>query len=236
MSEKQIQLSIVKSTEIEKSFKVDSDEHAMQTTITVSCDYFSKEDFLAAQPEIAALAAAIKSLIFAHRDHPHTLSETPPSTKECSGNPGIKSDRLTWYHMRRVVKEVLSETANFYGMAECPGLANRIVERISDEAASGGLEGRGQRVYLESQVPKPLSITFTYEDYGRPRVQGEPVGCIIVESRYPAVGSETHSGRSLICRDLIHIEHQSPLKDVEQLKEKIWQQARMIIDQLVSDS
>lgn len=233
MSEKQIQLSIVKSTEIEKSFKVDSDEHAMQTTITVSCDYFSKEDFLAAQPEIAALAAAIKSLIFAHRDHPHTLSETPPSTKECSGNPGIKSDRLTWYHMRRVVKEVLSETANFYGMAECPGLASRIVERISDEAASGGLEGRGQRVYLESQVPKPLSITFTYEDYGRPRVQGEPVGCIIVESRTP-----THppSDNYLSCRNLIQINHQSPIPDADFARQLIWEQAVAIIDHLVGDS
>ena len=102
------------------------------------------------------------------------------------------------------------------------GMTKRLVERY------------GEDIFKDAK--KSLSIEFTYEDYGRPRVQGEPVGVVVAESRYPAVGSETHSGRSLICRDLIHIEHQSPLKDVEQLKEKIWQQARMIIDQLISDS
>lgn len=86
---------------------------------------------------------------------------------------------------------------------------------------------------IGSQKPRSLSITFTYEDYGRPRVQGEPVGCIVVESRTP-----THppSDNYLSCRNFIQINHQSPVPDADFAKQLIWEQAVAIIDHLVGNS
>lgn len=342
-----VEVQLVKSTEVIKTFKVEQNSENFKTTFSVSCEWMDQEDYHNAQYELEQLGRDIKDLIFAHRNRsssyvavPVVTDEPmykpgplpceeglPETTEKCLAPGGVKVNRLTLFHMRRIIKEVLGQAAAFGSKEECLDIANQIVNRIADEAADDVLEGRGERVYLENQtfsmmeptsdpIPlgcwsnesllkvatgkvvsleysqldaagelvfrlnssmpegvelrfmtdrhpypaldapaerkkeraermgediykdakKSLSIDFTYEDYGRPRVQGEPVGAIVAESCYPAVGSKTHSGRSLICRDFIHIEHQSPLKDVEQLKEKIWQQARMIIDQLVSDS
>lgn len=255
-----VEVQLVKSTEVIKTFKVEQNPENFKTTFSVSCEWMDREDYHNAQYELEQLGRDIKDLIFAHRNHPSALEA--PATLNLENptfsmmEPTSDPIPLQCWCNESLLKVATGKVVSL----ECSQLdaAGELVFRLNSSMPEGvelrfmtdrhpypaldapaerkkeRAERMGEDIYKDAK--KSLSIEFTYEDYGRPRVQGEPVGAIVAESCYPAVGSKTHSGRSLICRDFIHIEHQSPLKDVEQLKEKIWQQARMIIDQLISDS
>ena len=248
-----VEVQLVKSTEVIKTFKVEQNPEDFRTTFSVSCEWMAREDYHNAQYELEQLGRDIKDLIFAHRNHPSALEA--PATLNLENQtfsmmePTSDPIPLGCWSNESLLKVATGKVVSFeYNQLDAAGelvfrLNSSMPEGVSlkfdtspapAERKKERAERYGEDIFKDAK--KSLSIEFTYEDYGRPRVQGESVGAIIAESRYPAVGSETHSGRSLICRDLIHIEHQSPLKDVEQLKEKIWQQARMIIDQLISDS
>ena len=293
-----VEVQLVKSTEVIKTFKVEQNPENFKTTFSVSCEWMDREDYHNAQYELEQLGRDIKDLIFAHRNHPSALEapatlnlENPtfsmmeptsdPIPLGCWSNESLlkvatgKVVSLEYSQLdaagelvfrlnssmpegvelrfatdtfpnpaldapaERAAEGSSNKLKTLGSTEECSKLVSLSELEVPMKKQSEGMTKRlveryGEDIFKDAK--KSLSIEFTYEDYGRPRVQGESVGAIIAESRYPAVGSETHSGRSLICRDLIHIEHQSPLKDVEQLKEKIWQQARMIIDQLISDS
>lgn len=68
-----VEVQLVKSTEVIKTFKVEQNPEDFRTTFSVSCEYMDQEDYHNAQYELEQLGRDIKDLIFAHRNHPSAL-------------------------------------------------------------------------------------------------------------------------------------------------------------------
>lgn len=191
-----VEVQLVKSTEVIKTFKVEQNPEDFKTTFSVSCEYMGQEDYHNAQYELEQLGRDIKDLIFA-RNHPSAYVAVPVVTDEpmykpgplpcepggeyklppdvtekCLTPGGVKVNRLTLFHIHRIVKEVLGRAAVFGSKEEYLDVVNQIVNRIADEAANDVLEGRGERVYLENQ-------TFSMME---PTSDPIPLGCWSNES------------------------------------------------------